>query len=126
MTANDTKQRALAEEPQAPAEPESASSRRASARKPASPAQIASARKRPAPARRAAGDAATPSAPKRPASARRRQAAAAHEAGQPSREQIAERAYFIHRAEPDSHDLDNWLRAERELAGEPAGEREAA
>ena len=33
----------------------------------------------------------------------------------PSHEQIAERAYFIHLQESGSDELGNWLRAEREL-----------
>jgi len=34
----------------------------------------------------------------------------------PSPEQIATRAYFLHLEDATAGDLDNWLRAERELA----------
>jgi len=33
----------------------------------------------------------------------------------PSHDEIAERAYFIHLEEGGSYELENWLRAEREL-----------
>ena len=36
-------------------------------------------------------------------------------AASPSYEQIAERAYFIAQENGDGDDVDNWLRAEREL-----------
>jgi hypothetical protein len=34
----------------------------------------------------------------------------------PTHGEIAERAYFIHLEEPESSELGNWLRAERELS----------
>lgn len=37
---------------------------------------------------------------------------------QPSHDEIAERAYFLHREEPGRDQVDNWLAAERELAPE--------
>jgi hypothetical protein len=40
----------------------------------------------------------------------------------PSHEEISERAYFIHLSEPGVEALDNWLRAERELAPDDSTE----
>lgn len=34
---------------------------------------------------------------------------------QPTQSEISVRAYFIHLQEPDSDEIGNWLRAEREL-----------
>jgi hypothetical protein len=53
----------------------------------------------------------TKTTPKRAGSRRRRS-----NQREPDHSQIAERAYFIHLQEGSSDELQNWLRAERELS----------